>query len=53
MFCAMSDIHGHLDIFKAALEKIDLSGENKLILLGDYIDQDPQSGETLRYIYKL
>lgn len=53
MLYAMSDIHGHLDIFKAALEKIDLSGENKLILLGDYIDQGPQSGETLRYIYEL
>lgn len=53
MLYALSDIHGHLDIFKAALEKIDLSGENKLILLGDYIDQGPQSGGTLRYIYGL
>lgn len=53
MIYALSDIHGHLDILKAALEKIELYGENKLILLGDYIDQGPQSGETLRCIYDL
>lgn len=34
---AMSDIHGYLQEFEYALSKIDLSGENKLILLGDYI----------------
>lgn len=34
---AMSDIHGYLKEFEYALSKIDLSGENKLILLGDYI----------------
>ena len=53
MLYALSDIHGHLDILKTVLEKIELSGENKLILLGDYIDRGPQSGETLRYIYEL
>ena len=34
---AMSDIHGHLDAFWEALSKVDLSGNNKLVLLGDYI----------------
>ena len=34
---ALSDIHGHLDTFMEALSKVDLSGENKLVLLGDYI----------------
>lgn len=34
---AMSDIHGYLSEFEEALSKIDLSGENKLILLGDYV----------------
>lgn len=34
---ALSDIHGHLDAFMEALSKVDLSGENKLVLLGDYI----------------
>ena len=34
----MSDIHGFLEAFEAALKKTDLSGKNQLILLGDYID---------------
>ena len=33
---AVSDIHGHLFELDEALNKIDLSGDNKLILLGDY-----------------
>ena len=53
MIYAMSDIHGYLDIFKENLEKLDLSGDNRLILLGDYIDRGSQSGQTLRYIYDL
>ena len=35
----MSDIHGFLEAFEAALKKTDLSGKNQLILLGDYIGQ--------------
>lgn len=34
---ALSDIHGCIDALENALAKVDLSGENKLILLGDYI----------------
>lgn len=34
---AMSDIHGCLSQFDIALSRIDLSGDNKLILLGDYV----------------
>lgn len=34
---AMSDIHGHLQEFEIALSKVDLSGDNILVLLGDYI----------------
>lgn len=37
MIYAMSDIHGCLEAFDAALELVDLSGDNKLVLLGDYI----------------
>ncbi|MBQ7076047.1 MAG: serine/threonine protein phosphatase, partial [Clostridia bacterium] len=33
----MSDIHGCLKEFEYALTLIDLSADNKLILLGDYI----------------
>lgn len=53
MIYAMSDIHGYLGAFQKAMEKIDLSGDNKLVLLGDYIDYGPESGQVLRYIYEL
>lgn len=53
MLYAMSDPHGCLGIFKRNVKQLDLSGKNRLILLGDYIDRGPQSGQTLRYIYDL
>lgn len=34
---AMSDIHGCLEEFNSALSLVDLSGDKRLILLGDYI----------------
>ncbi len=39
----MSDIHGHLQEFDDALSRIDLSKDNKLFLLGDYIHGGPDS----------
>lgn len=53
MLYAMSDIHGYLGAFQKAMEKIDLSADHKLVLLGDYIDYGPESGQVLRYIYEL
>ncbi len=50
---AVSDIHGHLDALERVLAKIDLSGENRLIFLGDYIDGGPESGQVLRRIFDL
>lgn len=50
----MSDIHGHLDILKSTLENVDLKeNDNKLILLGDYIDRGDKSCETLYFIKEL
>lgn len=37
MIYAMSDIHGCYEAFEVALALVDLSGDNKLLLLGDYI----------------
>lgn len=37
MIYAMSDIHGCCEAFDAALALVDFSGDNKLLLLGDYI----------------
>lgn len=50
---AMSDIHGCLQEFEAALEMVDLSGDNKLILLGDYIHSGADSYGVLKKIMKL
>ncbi len=41
---AISDIHGHFSALEQALAGIDLSGDNRLIFLGDYIDYGQQSG---------
>lgn len=48
---AMSDIHGCLDALKNKLELIDLSGDNKIVFLGDYIDYGSESCQVLRYLY--
>lgn len=50
---AMSDLHGCLQEFEAALELIDLSGGNKLILLGDYVHSGADSYGVLDKIMKL
>lgn len=41
---AISDIHGCLYQFEKALSRIDLSGANKLILLGDYVHGSDSCG---------
>lgn len=50
---AMSDIHGCLQEFEAALEQVDFSGDNKLILLGDYVHSGADSYGVLNKIMKL
>ena len=51
---SVSDIHGHLDIFKEVLKNVDLKNkDNKLILLGDYIDRGDKSCETIYFIKEL
>lgn len=50
---ALTDIHGYLDILKETMKKVDLSDDNKLIFLGDYIDGGPYSRQTLEYIFNL
>lgn len=50
---AISDIHGHLDIFKALLESVELQDEDHLVILGDFINKGPNSLDTLRYMMTL
>ena len=55
MIYAMSDIHGQYDLFVKRVEQIRplLVGNNKLVLLGDYIDRGDRSYECLKLTYDL
>ena len=51
---AISDIHGYLDEFISALSKVDLFDKNnRLILIGDYIDNGLQSFQVISKIIEL
>lgn len=50
---AMSDIHGCLQELEEALALVDFSGDNKLILLGDYIHSGNDSYGVLDKIMQL
>ena len=47
---AMSDLHGYLYEFEEALSNVDLSGDNMLILLGDYVHGPDSYGVIERII---
>lgn len=53
MIYAMSDIHGCYSEFLEALELVDLSKTNKLVLLGDYIDGGGEDKRVLNKIIEL
>ena len=46
----ISDIHGCFDEFQQILSKINMSGDDRLILAGDYIDRGSKSLEMLRWL---
>ncbi len=50
---AVSDIHGNLNGLKRLLEKVNLSSEDYLFIVGDMFEKGPQSLNTLRYIMEL
>ena len=50
----ISDIHGHLKLFKDMLEKIEFDYKtDELYLLGDYVDWGPDSIETILFVMEL
>ena len=50
---AVSDIHGHLSLLKALLEKIRYKpGDDLLFLVGDTVEKGPDSLGTLRYVMR-
>lgn len=50
---AISDIHGCLNTFQALLEKIALTKNDTLYLLGDYIDRGKESKQVVDVILQL
>ena len=50
---AMSDIHGHFHAFHEALQLVDLSGGNQLVLCGDYIHGGEDDYAVLDQIMEL
>lgn len=53
MIYAMSDIHGCLKELQKQMEWVDLSGDNRIVFLGDYIDYGNSSYQVLQYILDL
>jgi serine/threonine protein phosphatase 1 len=50
---AIGDIHGCAKTFFALIEKLDISEEDEIILLGDYIDRGPDSKGVINTIMAL
>ncbi|SFM11186.1 metallophosphoesterase family protein [Salibacterium qingdaonense] len=50
----ISDIHGQFETFVSLLNRIDYQPEqDRLFLLGDFIDRGPQSFDVIRYVLEL
>ena len=49
----VSDIHGNLPFLKGVLDKAGFSGDDILILLGDLLERNEGSLDTLRYVMEL
>lgn len=50
---AISDLHGCLKSFAALIQKIGLTTNDELYLLGDYIDRGPDSKGVIDFIWEL
>lgn len=50
---AVSDIHGHLDHLIQLLRKVNYSGHDILVIVGDLVDKGPDSLRTLQYVMEL
>lgn len=50
---AVSDIHGHPELLKRLLERVDFSKKDLLVIVGDIIDKGYDSLGAVRYVMKL
>ena len=53
MIYAMSDIHGCIEELKKQMELVDLSENDRIVFLGDYIDYGDSSCQVLQYLWEL
>lgn len=53
MLYAIGDIHGHNDRLCALLNRLDLSPEDTVVFIGDYIDRGPDSAGVVETILAL
>ena len=49
----ISDIHGHLDRFKALLKKVRYTPDDYLVILGDFVEKGDQVIDTIHFIEEL
>lgn len=50
---ALGDIHGGLKALKQLVEKLDLTKDDKLVFLGDYVDGWSESAQVIQYLIEL
>jgi serine/threonine protein phosphatase 1 len=50
---AVGDIHGCLAQFEALLEQVQPTGDDQVVLLGDYVDRGPESAKVIQRILGL
>lgn len=50
---AVSDIHGNLPFFRALMDKVSLTSQDILVLVGDILEKGPESLALLRHVMAL
>ena len=50
---AVSDVHGHLNHMIRLLRKVNYTGNDILVIVGDIVDKGPDSLRTLQYVMEL
>jgi protein phosphatase len=50
---AVSDIHGNLPFFRALMDRVRLTPEDQLVLVGDMLEKGPHSLALLRHLMEL
>jgi Icc-related predicted phosphoesterase len=49
----ISDVHGHDELFKDTITDLQLTADDLLIILGDFVNKGPNSYKTFQYVKEL